>query len=104
MLYLHKLTFFFREQERKVGPEGFLDSSRYSHSFVVKKEKDKQQKPVRKSMDSPIVQVTHGRSNVVSFSARVEKDTKNHRKRMKVIEVSLVIIKEKKKLYLKIHA
>ncbi|XP_060071550.1 trichohyalin-like [Ylistrum balloti] len=69
---------FLREQERKVGPEGFLDSSRYSHSFVVKKQKQK----MRKSADSGIP----SRPSVVSFSARVEKDGKDHKKRMKVIE------------------
>ncbi|XP_033742721.1 trichohyalin-like isoform X2 [Pecten maximus] len=69
---------FLREQERKVGPEGFLDSSKYSHSFVVKKQKHK----MRKSADSAIP----SRPSVVSFSARVEKDGKDHKKRMKVIE------------------
>ncbi|XP_021343096.1 trichohyalin-like [Mizuhopecten yessoensis] len=71
---------FLREQERKVGPEGFLDSSRYSHSFVVKKDKSKQK--LRKSADSGIP----SRPSVVAFSARVEKDGKDHKKRMKVIE------------------
>jgi hypothetical protein len=68
----------FREQERKVGPEGFLDSNKLSHTFYVKKEKDKQKVLPEKS-----------KPTIVKLSTQIEQDKKEHSKRIKVIEVSL---------------
>ena len=63
-----------REQERKVGPEGFLDSSRYSHQFSVKKQKGR-------------ANSLSAKPSTVSLSSRISKDKKDYEKRMKVIEV-----------------
>ncbi|KAJ8318849.1 hypothetical protein KUTeg_003940 [Tegillarca granosa] len=65
---------FLREQDRKVGPEGFLDSGRYTHSYMLKK-KDKG----RSSYDG-------SRPSVVSLSSRIERDKKDYNKKVKVIE------------------
>ncbi|XP_060559661.1 trichohyalin-like isoform X3 [Ruditapes philippinarum] len=66
---------FLKEQERKVGPEGFLDSNKLSHTFYVKKEKDKQKVLPEKS-----------KPTIVKLSTQIEQDKKEHSKRIKVIE------------------
>lgn len=70
------LLFLYREQDRKVGPEGFLDSGRYTHSYTLKK-RDK----ARSSYDG-------SRPSVVSLSSRIERDKKDYNKKVKVIEVN----------------
>jgi len=65
-----------REQERKVGPDGFLDSSKLSHTFHVKKEREKTKGKEGQS-----------RPTVVRLSTRIENDKKDHDKKIKVIEV-----------------
>ncbi|XP_076458862.1 uncharacterized protein LOC143292457 isoform X1 [Babylonia areolata] len=76
---------FLKGQERRVGPEGFLDSSRYTHTFQLKKDKETKapaagKGKVRSSSD------TSAPSTVVSLTARVEKDMKDYQKRIKVVE------------------
>ena len=68
---------FDREKERMCGPDGFLDSARYQHSFQVRKEK----KDARNG-DAPTTRVT-----VVDLLARKEKSQKEYDKRLKVVEV-----------------
>jgi len=73
------LLFLYREQERKVDPElGFLDSTRYTNSYAVKKNKE-----------TWMGQGNGKNASVVSLSARIELDQKDHDKRVKVIEVSI---------------
>ena len=70
---------FFREQERKVDPElGFLDSTRYTNPYAVKKSKESLKLTSRGKKPS-----------VVSLSARIDQDQKEHDKRVKVIEVCI---------------
>ncbi|KAL4239220.1 hypothetical protein ACF0H5_000037 [Mactra antiquata] len=66
---------FLKDQERKVGPDGFLDSTRMSHTFYVKKEKEKSKAKARTPKPS-----------VVRLSTQIENDKKDHDKRIKVIE------------------
>ncbi|XP_076454230.1 uncharacterized protein LOC143289165 [Babylonia areolata] len=72
---------FLKSQERKVGPEGFLDSSRYSHTFVLKKDKESKSAPGKVKARTPANAPT-----VLSLTARVEKDEKDYQKRIKVVE------------------
>lgn len=67
---------FLKEQERKVGPDGFLDSNRYSHTYQVKK-KDRDLKTARSE---------GGKPSVVKLSAKIEMDKKEHDRRIKIIE------------------
>lgn len=69
-----------RDQERKVGPDGFLDSTRMSHTFYVKKEREKNKAKAHTPKPS-----------VVKLSTQIENDKKEHEKRIKVIEVCIVI-------------
>ncbi|GFR77049.1 myosin-11-like, partial [Elysia marginata] len=71
---------FLKAQERKVGPGGFLDSTRFSYTFALKKEKEKSQpsKPGRPRARTP--------DNVVLLTARIQKDEKDYEKRIKIIE------------------
>lgn len=66
---------FLKEQERKVGPEGFLDSNKYSHTFYVKKEREKHK-----------VLTERSKPTVVKMSTQIEQDKKEHEKKIKVIE------------------
>lgn len=66
----------YREQERKVGPEGFLDSNKYSHTFYVKKEREKHKAMTEKS-----------KPTIVKMSTQIDQDKKEHEKKIKVIEV-----------------
>ena len=70
----------FRDQERKVGPDGFLDSTKLSHTFYVKKDQQKTKGLPERS-----------RPSVVKMSEQVEKDKKDHDQKIKVIEVKLII-------------
>ncbi|XP_005091012.1 trichohyalin [Aplysia californica] len=73
---------FLKSQERKVGPDGFLDSNRFSYTHSVKKEKDttkpKSVRPRAKSDTTP--------ENVVQLTAKIKRDEKDYDKRIKVIE------------------
>ncbi|XP_064594528.1 calponin homology domain-containing protein DDB_G0272472-like [Liolophura sinensis] len=70
---------FLKFQERSVGPNGFLDSSRYCHSFTVKSKRKTSPGPtgVPQSLSAP---------TSVSLSARINQDSRDYDKRMKVIE------------------
>ena len=73
--------FSYREQERKVGPDGFLDSNRYSHTYQVKK-KERELKTARSE---------GGKPSVVKLAAKIEMDKKEHDRRIKIIEVNIVV-------------
>ena len=73
---MYVFPFLNREQDRKVGPDGFLDSNRFSHTYSVKKERDR----MRASTDI-------ARPSVVKLSTQIDQDKKEHEKRLKVIEV-----------------
>ncbi|KAL8564067.1 hypothetical protein ACOMHN_034544 [Nucella lapillus] len=78
---------FLKGQERKVGPEGFLDSTRYTHTFQVKKEKEPKGGATGKSKARSFTDASASAPpNVVTLTARVEKDTKDYQKRIKVVE------------------
>lgn len=66
----------YREQERKCGPDGFLDSTKYTHSFTLKREKDKSP---RLSTETP--------RTVVDLSQSATLDQKDYEKRIRLIEV-----------------
>ena len=67
-----------------MGPEGFLDSTRYSHTFQMKK--DKETKSVGKSRPRAISD-TSAQPSIDGLTARVERDERDYRKRIKVVEV-----------------
>ncbi|XP_061168161.1 trichohyalin-like isoform X2 [Saccostrea echinata] len=67
---------FLKDQERKVGPEGFLDSNRYSHSFLIKKDATGRRRAASVS----------GQPSVVTLTSRIEQDKKGYQRRIKVIE------------------
>ncbi|CAH1246379.1 LAMA2 [Branchiostoma lanceolatum] len=69
---------FLKEKERKVGPEGFLDSHRYTHTFEVKEvsPRFKTSSPRRASSVE----------TVVDLQSKIKKDQKDYDKRMKVVE------------------
>lgn len=71
-----------REQERKVGPDGFLDSSKLSHTFYVKRDQQKHKSQKEKS-----------KPTVVKMSAQIEGDKKEHERKIKVIEVCMIVAK-----------
>ncbi|XP_022112149.1 trichohyalin-like [Acanthaster planci] len=97
---------FLREQERKCGPEGFLDSKKYTHSFqvrgkVLETKSNKPKKPDDEEQPKPTqvgllgVSTSTGRKpgqerskmdTVVDLLNRVEKDKEDYEKRMKIIE------------------
>ncbi|XP_041363124.1 golgin subfamily A member 6-like protein 6 [Gigantopelta aegis] len=67
---------FLKEQERRVGPDGYVDSKKFSHTFNVRKSRSK---PRRLSNNGSL-------TNVVQLSSKVEKDKGEYEKRIKVIE------------------
>ncbi|XP_071130925.1 uncharacterized protein LOC143044628 isoform X2 [Mytilus galloprovincialis] len=68
---------FLREQERKVDPElGFLDSTRFTNPYVVKKNKER----------TKLSHSGSGKPSIVSLSNRIANGQKEHNKRIKVIE------------------
>ncbi|XP_048761242.1 trichohyalin-like isoform X2 [Ostrea edulis] len=67
---------FLKDQERKVGPDGFLDSNKYSHSFLLKKDASGRRRAASVS----------GHSSVVTLTARIQQDKKDYQRRIKVIE------------------
>ncbi|PIK39476.1 hypothetical protein BSL78_23683, partial [Apostichopus japonicus] len=95
---------FLREQERKCGPDGFLDSSKYTHSFQVRGKvlESKSNKPKRnedftgRPTPTPPKQAKPATSNnipkpervetVVDLTANVKKDGKDFEKKLKLIE------------------
>ncbi|XP_038060810.1 trichohyalin-like [Patiria miniata] len=97
---------FLREQERKCGPEGFLDSRKYTHSFqvrgkVLESKSNKPKKPEDEEQPKPTQVGLLGTGavpskkpsqegskidTVVDLLNRVEKDKDEYEKRMKVIE------------------
>ncbi|XP_002735399.1 uncharacterized protein LOC100377077 [Saccoglossus kowalevskii] len=86
---------FLREQERKIGPNGFLDSHKYTYSYQLKgKVVDSKG---NKSSDTTVANGTGSHSappsargkeiaSVVNLQAKIEKDKKDFEKRMKIIE------------------
>ncbi|CAH1793579.1 unnamed protein product [Owenia fusiformis] len=73
---------FLKEQERKCSKNGFLDSSKYTHSYEVKKNKEKMGSP-RRTMESDSLSKPF---TVVDLKAKIEKDKKDYEKRMRHIE------------------
>ena len=73
----------FREKERKVGPDGFVDSSKYKNSYVVSNEKKE-----KKDSGGHSGKGGKSRTSVVDMAAKKEKDEKDYDKRIKLIEVS----------------
>ncbi|XP_071952628.1 uncharacterized protein [Antedon mediterranea] len=88
---------FLREQERKCGPDGYLDSSKYTHSFELKgKVVDTKTGPSKGSRRSrpdhpqPVKTSTPVNkaksSTVIDLMSKIGKEEKDFDKRMKVIE------------------
>ncbi len=71
--------FFYREKERKCGPDGFVDSTKYKHSFDVR------QSQSRREGKAPSPQQ---KFTIVDLSARKDRDQHDYERRLKVIEVS----------------
>lgn len=76
------LNFCYRDQERKVGPDGFLDSNRYSHSFLLKKDATGRRRAASVA----------GQPSVVSLTSRIHQDKKDYDRRIKVIEVHKICL------------
>lgn len=81
-LFHNETTYFSREKERKVGPDGFLDSSRFTHPYGST---GSGKSPRPKSDTSP-------RGGVIHLTRRKEKEQREFDKRIKVIEVCKGII------------
>ncbi|KAJ8022899.1 hypothetical protein HOLleu_37924 [Holothuria leucospilota] len=95
---------FLREQERKCGPDGFLDSSKYTHSFQVRGKvlESKSNKPKRnegfsgrrvptppkhaKPANMSNKQKDEKPSTVVDLVNNVKKDEQDFEKKLKLIE------------------
>ncbi|XP_033125100.1 trichohyalin-like [Anneissia japonica] len=91
---------FLREQERKCGPDGYLDSSKYTHTFELKgkvidtKQARSKQNGATKPELAPLAPTTKttvcvGKpkaDTVVDLMSKIIKDEKDFNKRMKVIE------------------
>ena len=65
-----------------MGPDGFLDSNRYSHSFLLKKDASGRRRAASVA----------GQPSVVSFTSRIHQDKKDYERRVKVIEVHTIAI------------
>ncbi|ELU18781.1 hypothetical protein CAPTEDRAFT_229333 [Capitella teleta] len=71
---------FLRDRERKCGPDGFVDSTRYRYPFVVKKGELTESAPdLRGAVGRPV-------RTVVDLSAKKENNQKEYEKRLKTIE------------------
>jgi len=68
------LYFVDREKERKCGPDGFIDSTRYRHNYVSKKDKRASRE------DKP-------KLSTVDVALKTERSKSDFTKRQKVIEV-----------------
>ncbi|XP_059168336.1 trichohyalin-like isoform X1 [Physella acuta] len=79
---------FLKAQERNVGPGGFLDSTRYSYTYTLKK--DKQPSRPRTRSDTTI-------NNVLLFSERVKQDEREYEKNIKVIEDHMWLHKQEER-------
>ncbi|ESO98038.1 hypothetical protein LOTGIDRAFT_174442 [Lottia gigantea] len=64
---------FLKEQERKVCPDGFVDSGRYSYTYQRKK-------------DNPLRSSSSPRIDLITFHRNAEEDGTKHEKCLKVIE------------------
>ncbi|KAK2189689.1 hypothetical protein NP493_99g01034 [Ridgeia piscesae] len=67
---------FLREKERKCGPDGFIDSTRYRHNYVSKKDKRASRE------DKP-------KLSTVDVALKTERSKSDFTKRQKVIEVHM---------------
>ena len=87
------LIFFHREKGRRCGPDGFLDSNKYTHTFEVqgkvldnkngrRSEEDRSPTTGRRSKEGAAK-----KGDVVGLFANIERDKKDFDKQMKVIEV-----------------
>ena len=77
--YLHS-----REHERKCGPDGYLDSKRYTNTFLVRQSKEKPPPGGADGGGKP--------RSTVDLIAKTDKDRREFDKRMKVIEVRIIIL------------
>jgi len=67
---------FLKEKERRCGPDGFLDSGRYQHSFQLKQGKDSKE----------VVRPRAVTTSSVEVSLRKDRDQRDYERTMKVIE------------------
>ena len=76
------------------GPDGFLDSARYQHSYKVRMEKkDKPSKSAETSSDgSGSRPRSRSGMTVVDVYNQVDRGQKSYEKRIKVIEVHYLLI------------
>ncbi|XP_077999238.1 uncharacterized protein LOC144452101 [Glandiceps talaboti] len=81
---------FLREQERKCGPNGYLDSSRYIYSYQLKGKvvdsKGNKTGNGGSSGSASAPPTVHREPTTVDLQARIGKDKKDYDKRIKVIE------------------
>ncbi|XP_070544215.1 trichohyalin-like [Ptychodera flava] len=83
---------FLREQERKCGPNGYLDSTRYTYSYQLKgKVVDSKGNKAGDggssgSSSAPAVLRKQDTPSVVELQSKIEKGKKDYEKRIKVIE------------------
>ncbi|XP_029465506.1 uveal autoantigen with coiled-coil domains and ankyrin repeats-like isoform X2 [Rhinatrema bivittatum] len=69
---------FLQQQERKLGPDGFLDSKKYTNSYVIKS-------GVIRSKSLPILNGKHQQTSV-DFSTKKPNNLKDQDQRIKFIE------------------
>ena len=80
---------YFREKERKVGPDGFVDSTRHRNKYVVGGEKKgKKDSESGGGSGGSGGSGGKGKMTVVDMAAKKEKDQRDYEKRIKLIEVS----------------
>ena len=78
-----------REKERMCGPDGFLDSARYQHSYKVRMDKKKASKSASPSGGYKPVHRSRSALTVVDMQNQHEEGKKEFHKRIKVIEVGI---------------
>ena len=81
------IKIFCREQERKCGTDGFLDSKKFTHTYEVAEKQTKRAGTPRPSSQNEIVKPLDS----VSIVLKSEQEKKDYEKRIKVIEVSETI-------------
>lgn len=80
---LYTIHILHRDQERKCGTAGFLDSKKFTHTYEVAEKQQQRAGTPRPGDKSEIIKPL----DAVSIVLRSDQDKKEYDKRIKVIEV-----------------
>mgnify|MGYP001795359645 CR=1 FL=1 len=89
--------FFSREQERKCGTAGFLDSKKFTHTYEVAEKQQQQQQPTKRAGTPRPGEKSEFTKplDAVSIVLKSDQDKKEYDKRIKVIEVCRISVTSK---------